>query len=515
MNPFDELRRALRRTDLLLLRAVRRMRSRAANPSRGDLWGPAITDDGLDELLRQIGEWGPRTGPTQDGATLEGNLAEAEALRDAPGTRLAEVRRRLELSALDVDLLLLALAPDVFEGYGRILAWLNDFASMPWATVDTACRVIETHRAFRLALLGRLLPDAPLMRSGALILTPLDAGAPLFSLHRLEVSRPLAWELLGLETAPERPMAGGPELDLLDPEGTGEDVSDPESERTDDPPSLLDARARTRELARKWSLFVEPVARTATEPARAQGATRAYGASRADDGRRSQHPPESGLSAADARDLSDRLRRADLLVLNAVRQHRTMPWMHETGRGRDLLNLAVITDREVQSLLWQRGDPYPRGGTGLEDVLVATEALRDGPGGPWEQLRARCGLLPVDIDIVSLALLPEVATGYKRIYGFLNNFVHDHLNIGLLTRILGEEPEDRQLVRARLQPEAPLVTEGLLSLSAVYPTGEHVAGLRVALNPTVLAWLLGEGAPPGRSPGRVIAWTGPAPLSGG
>ena len=48
MNPFDELRRALRRTDLLLLRAVRRMRSRAANPSRGDLWGPAITDDGLD-----------------------------------------------------------------------------------------------------------------------------------------------------------------------------------------------------------------------------------------------------------------------------------------------------------------------------------------------------------------------------------------------------------------------------------------------------------------------------------
>ena len=514
MNPFDELRRALRRTDLLLMRAVRRMRSRPADSARGDLWGPAVTDDGLDELLRQVGEWTARPGHAHDSASLEANLAEAEALRDAPGTRLSEVRRRLGLSPLDVDLLLLAISPDVFDGYGRILAWLNDYASMPWATVDTAARVIETHRADRLPLLGRLLPDAPLLRSGALTLTALDASAPLLSGHRLEVSRGLVWELLGLHAAPERPLAGGPELDLLDADGSGEDTSDPESERTDDPPSLMEARARTRELARKWSLFVEPPSRSSTEPAFAEGGHRGRPRGASDDSRRPQPLPEIGLDAASARDLSDRLRRADLLVLNAVRQHRTMPWMHETGRGREAPKLSVITDREVQSLLWQRGDPYPRGGTGLEEVLVATEALRDGPGGPWEELRERCGLLPVDIDIVSLALLPEVATGYKRIYGFLNNFVHDHLNIGLLTRILGEEPEDRQLVRTRLQPEAPLLTEGVLTLQAVYPTGDHVAGLRVALQPPVRDWLLWQGEAPGRPPGRVIAWTGPV-LSGG
>lgn len=514
MNPFDELRQALRRTDLQLLRAVRRMRSRPAVPARGDVWGPSISDDGLDELLRQVGEWGPAQGPGQDGASLEASLRHAAALRDTPGTRLDLLRRRLGLSPLDVDILLLALAPDVFEGYGRIMAWLNDFATMPWATVDTAARALETHRAPRLALLGRLLPEAPLVRSGTLVLSPLDPGAPLFSLHRLEVARPVVWELLGLDAALERPVPGGPALDLLDPDGPGEDTDDPESERTEDLPSAVDRQIRTRELAQKWTLFVAPSAREAVEPARFDPDPAQPQPPPFDDLRRPP-PPSPGLSAEAALDLSDRLRRADLLVLNAVRQQRTMPWMSESGRGRELMSLSLISDREVQSLLWQRGDPYPRGGTGLEDALTRTEAVRDGAGGPYQALRERCGLLPVDLDILSLALLPEIAAGYKRIFGFLNNFVHDHLNIGLVTRILGEEPEDRLLVRTRLHPSAPLLREGLLTLGAVYPVGEHVAGLRVALAPRARDWLLGQGPAPGRAPGRVIAWSAPRPLSDG
>ena len=514
MTPFDELRRALRRTDLLLLRAVRRMRSRPASPARGDLWGPAITDDGLDELLRQVGEWGPVPTQAGDGASLEASLRQAESHRDG-NPRLSAVRRRLGLSTPDVDVLLLALAPDVFEGYGRILAWLNDYATMPWATVDTALRVLEPHRAGRLALLGRLLPDAPLVRSGALTLTPMDPAAPLLSQHRLEVSRALVWELLGLEAALLRPLPGGPLLDLIDAEANEEDTGDPESERTEDLPSALDLQVRARELNRKWTLFVGAGARQSSEAARAEPepSPQPQASQRVDEPRRAA--PGVGLSLPDATALSDRLRRADLLVLHAVRQQRAMPWMAEASRGRELLNLSVISDREVQSLLRERGDPYPRGGTGLEEALARTEEVRDAPGGPWQLLRERCGLLPVDLDILALALLPEVAAGYRRLYHFLNSFVHDHLNIGLIARILGDEPEDRLLVRSRLQPDAPLLREGLLTLHAVFPVGDHVAGLRVGLHPQARSWLLGHGEAPGRAPGRVLSWTGPRPVSGG
>ena len=53
---FAELARRLRRTDLLLLRAVRRQRARPAIRAKGQFWGSVITDDEVDALLRSHGE---------------------------------------------------------------------------------------------------------------------------------------------------------------------------------------------------------------------------------------------------------------------------------------------------------------------------------------------------------------------------------------------------------------------------------------------------------------------------
>ena len=55
-----------------------------------------------------------------------------------------------------------------------------------------------------------------------------------------------------------------------------------------------------------------------------------------------------------------------------------MPWMHETGRGRDLLNLAVITDREVQSLLWQRGEATTAAAYVAASIILSLAALLAG-----------------------------------------------------------------------------------------------------------------------------------------
>ena len=53
---FSDIARRLRRTDLLLLRAVRRQRARPAMRAKGQFWGSVITDDEVDALLRAHGE---------------------------------------------------------------------------------------------------------------------------------------------------------------------------------------------------------------------------------------------------------------------------------------------------------------------------------------------------------------------------------------------------------------------------------------------------------------------------
>lgn len=50
---FEELARRLRRTDLLLLRAVRRQRARPSMRAKGQFWGSVITDDEVDALDRK------------------------------------------------------------------------------------------------------------------------------------------------------------------------------------------------------------------------------------------------------------------------------------------------------------------------------------------------------------------------------------------------------------------------------------------------------------------------------
>ena len=100
---FEELARRLRRTDLLLLRAVRRQRARPSMRAKGQFWGSVITDDEVDALLRAHGEIDYLTGP--DG--LEDAVAASTAMRDATDGRFARLRRAFDLDGDDADLILL------------------------------------------------------------------------------------------------------------------------------------------------------------------------------------------------------------------------------------------------------------------------------------------------------------------------------------------------------------------------------------------------------------------------
>ena len=200
MSAYDELTERLRRTDLLLLRAVKRQRERPAIRSKGQFWGAMMTDDEVDELLREHGEISYPEAP--DG--LEQALRQAERIRDRPGGRLGRARVGFQLTGDDVDLLLLALAPEVSAGYSRIFAYLNDNLSQSFLTVDLATRVLRKRRRERLELQARLLHSSALMRFRLLLLHP-EGGAESHTARRVQCSpRMLRW-LLEDEELPRSP----------------------------------------------------------------------------------------------------------------------------------------------------------------------------------------------------------------------------------------------------------------------------------------------------------------------
>ncbi len=189
---IDDLVRRLRRTDLLLLRAVRRQRARPAVRAKGQFWGQVITDDEVDGLLRAHGEIDWPAG--SDG--LDDALIASTAWRDAAGAKIGRVREAFELDEDAIDLLLLAVAPEISTGYARIFAYLNDNLNQAFLTVDLATRVLRQDRRQRLALAATLLPTAPLVARRLLNLHPADGVEPLAS-RRLYVAPRFVHWLLG------------------------------------------------------------------------------------------------------------------------------------------------------------------------------------------------------------------------------------------------------------------------------------------------------------------------------
>lgn len=193
LSIFNDLARRLRRTDILLLRAVRRQRARPAMRAKGQFWGSVITDDEVDSLLRAHGEIDYPIGA--DG--LDDAIAASSAYRDAPGGRLEQLRNAFALDGDDMDLLLLSIAPEISAGYGKIFAYLNDNLNQAYLTVDLATRVLRQDRRQRLVLQSRLLPGSTLIQNRLLLLNPPDGMDTHTSRRVHPAPRLLQWLLKG------------------------------------------------------------------------------------------------------------------------------------------------------------------------------------------------------------------------------------------------------------------------------------------------------------------------------
>lgn len=213
----EDLALRLRRTELLLLRAVRRQRERPEMREKGGFWGSNVTDDEVDALLMEHGEYEAPRGV--DG--MAPAIAATTQLRDAKGGRFGHLREVFRLSGDDADLLLLAIAPEISAGYAKIFSYLHDNLAQGYLTVDAASRILRDGRTERIALTARLMRSAPLVKNRLVLLTP-EEGVEAFSSRRVAIAPRLLRWLIEEEELPQsagfRPLdtAG----DLLIPQST-------------------------------------------------------------------------------------------------------------------------------------------------------------------------------------------------------------------------------------------------------------------------------------------------------
>ncbi|MFJ9765082.1 ATP-binding protein [Streptomyces erythrochromogenes] len=113
------------------------------------------------------------------------------------------------------------------------------------------------------------------------------------------------------------------------------------------------------------------------------------------------------------------------------------------------------------------------------------------PGSPLGVLATRFGLDPLDLDLLLIALAPDLDARFERLYGYLNDdLTRRRPTVGLALELCGRRGS--AAARSRLSPGAPLVAGGLLQVTE--PERPPLSRV-LAVPDRVTAHLLGATAP--------------------
>ncbi|MGW1272973.1 hypothetical protein ACWD5A_30745, partial [Streptomyces sp. NPDC002491] len=158
-----------------------------------------------------------------------------------------------------------------------------------------------------------------------------------------------------------------------------------------------------------------------------------------------------------------------------------------SGPREEAPSAAVEPGAEPESGAGRAGAPVA--GTGTSPAGI-------GAGTPVESLARRFGLSPFDVDVLLVALLPDLDAGYEQLYGYLNDDVtRRRAGIGLALDVLGADARQPG-VRARFFAGGPLVAGGLLE---VEDPERPFLSRELRVPDRVAAHLLGDGAPDPRT----------------
>ena len=118
-------------------------------------------------------------------------------------------------------------------------------------------------------------------------------------------------------------------------------------------------------------------------------------------------------------------------------------------------------------------------------------AVADRPS-RWAELAARFALRPLDLDLILLALAPEIDLKYETLYAYLNNDVtRKWPTLDLTQRLLGHDPPSRASVAAALSPAGRLAQAGIVERIEPPAARPSLLNAGFALTAMVTQFLLG------------------------
>ncbi len=159
---FDDLLSALQRLDKLLEQAVITAQAVYGSEAANDPYrGLRIDRDEVKRLLDR-----------QPGIPLFAVDAEKTESDQINNTPLNWLKQEFGLSEFDLDLMLIALAPEIDLRYERLYAYLQDDVTRKRPSVDLALNLLCSSAEVKLLQRSHFAPDAPLIKHGLLHLIP-------------------------------------------------------------------------------------------------------------------------------------------------------------------------------------------------------------------------------------------------------------------------------------------------------------------------------------------------------
>ncbi|WP_327396842.1 AAA family ATPase [Streptomyces phaeochromogenes] len=219
----------LARLDVLLGRQVRRARRSHREPA-DELSALYITEAEVDRLLDGTLDTPPDDGEPETEAELDRLSAGiavrvAESVRDGVSLRLVALAGLFDLHPVDVDVVVMCLAPEMDRRYERLYGYLHDDMTRRLPTVGLALDMVSADRTERAAARTRFAPSAPLVGHRLITLTE-DSAAPPHSLlgNTVRLDPRVAGFLLG-----DDELAGRlrPYARIVPPTGTFDDLHFP------------------------------------------------------------------------------------------------------------------------------------------------------------------------------------------------------------------------------------------------------------------------------------------------
>jgi AAA+ superfamily predicted ATPase len=195
---LDELLPALRRLDERLELATARARvAFGANAANDRFRGLYISESEVERLLgREPGAGAFHASPGSDVGDDDPDLAPAPWLD--PTSPLGRLASTFGLSTFDVELLVIALAPELDLRYERLYAFLQDDVTRRRPTLDLALSLLCDSANARAARRADVAPGAPLMRHRLMRLAePTAMGSASMLAASLEIDEQIVQLLLG------------------------------------------------------------------------------------------------------------------------------------------------------------------------------------------------------------------------------------------------------------------------------------------------------------------------------